>query len=106
MVAGGDAPRSAGAGGCPLASSPGRRPGADGSGPADRRMGHGRAGGVHACRAAGAAAWDPRPGDHVLDTTAGLGTSLQRAPNRFTMKGTDLTPMPGDRPDLSLFHPL
>src|SRR5947209_20275235 len=88
VVAGGDAPRSAGTGGCPLAPSPGRRPGAGGSGAADRPMGHGRAGGVHACRAAGTAAWDPRPGDHVLDTTAGLGSSLQRAPNGFTVLDT------------------
>src|SRR2546428_2809516 len=89
VVAGGDAPRSAGAGGCPFAPSPGRRPGAGGSGAADRSMGRGRTDGVHGCRAAGPAAWDPRPGDHVLDTTAGLGSSLQRAPNRFRMEGTD-----------------
>src|SRR2546427_10136285 len=63
VVAGGNAPRSAGAGGCPLAPSPGRRPGAGGSGAADRPMGRGRTGGGFTFRAAGGAGLGVPPGE-------------------------------------------
>src|SRR2546426_9016821 len=71
VVAGGNAPRSAGAGGCPLAPSPGRRPGAGGSGAADRPMGRGRTGGGYTFRAGGAAALGAPPGGPLIEKKTG-----------------------------------
>src|SRR2546428_11293011 len=86
VVAGGDAPRSAGAGGCPFAPSPGRRPGAGGSGAADRSMGRGRTDGVHGCRAAGPAAWGSPPRGPILNTTTGGEGGVYAAPHQVTQE--------------------
>src|SRR2546425_10206076 len=71
VVAGGDAPRSAGAGGRPVAPFLRRWPGPGLPGPADRSVGCGRADRVYHRRAAGPAAWDPGSRVHVLDATTG-----------------------------------
>src|SRR5256712_8175439 len=72
VVAGGDAPRSVGAGGRPVAPVLRRWPGPGLPGHADRPVGCGRADRVYLRRAAGPAAWDPGSRVHVLDATTGL----------------------------------
>src|SRR5205809_149231 len=66
LVAGGDAPRPAGAGGRPFVASVSRSHGVGLPGHADRAVGRSRPGRVYLRGTAGPAAWDPGSRDYVL----------------------------------------